>query len=809
MSIWDMIALAMLIVVIAARPLVPETYNAGSTAMEQALRDLRSNSPAVTLLFDLTIMIAALLHFAGRAMAYRSNWRAQSSGNASAAGAPPPGYRWTGLELGTALLLIAGLGSSLVASNMRIAINAAVDWLCYPLLAVVLTQVLRGSRWRGWALAVVLAAATVQAVECAEQYYVGFDETWEFYQQGKADFWAAQGLSLDSPQVELFEQRMLSREAQGFLGHSNVAGAYLALCGLAAAGLAVRQVGRLMAQGDTMSSLQQLRAVGMVVLAGGMLFAVTLTGSLGALASLAVAVVFAGAVLCLRQRIARHRRRALAIGAGVVLLGGLGVVGHGLYHGSLPNPSLDFRWKYWQASAGMFADHPLFGVGRENFGHHYTVYKTPESSEEVANPHNLFVQAACESGVVGLLAVMALVAGAVLKLSRPPALPAAPTSSRAPGDDARRNAGLTFVSIIVFAPILLTILLLQGKYDFNYLYYVGTKFSLMFLLGWLVFWPAAGAQTSVGRKNAKTAASDGPAADGIWQAIPRVCLLAGLFSLLLHDMISFALFVPGTATTFAALLGIALSERQLPEMCSRRTKRNFCVSVVAAGGLGITALLVRMLVLRPVLAATSLLHQYESQPLFQADLPPEQQPALHLLQEAEVADPIDPTYPLRMTQWWSGMSNHLGDDVDALRHAVAAIDQAIRIDPASGSYFRTKSRLFTRIAHLTDKRSDYEAAIDAARAAIPRYPSDPDGHLLLADALADAGFAQTADVGTDRQHLQDALAEYAAAIRLDASRPKWEIIRRFSDAKLAEILGQMDYVERALRDKPGKAAPPG
>ena len=36
---------------------------------------------------------------------------------------------------------------------------------------------------------------------------------------------------------------------------------------------------------------------------------------------------------------------------------------HGVYHGSLPQDSLNFRWRYWVASARLVRQHPLAGVG--------------------------------------------------------------------------------------------------------------------------------------------------------------------------------------------------------------------------------------------------------------------------------------------------------------------------------------------------------------------------------------------------------------------------------------------------------------
>ena len=67
----------------------------------------------------------------------------------------------------------------------------------------------------------------------------------------------------------------------------------------------------------------------------------------------------------------------------------------------------------------MIADHPLAGVGRENFGRHYLRTKSIDSPEEVSNPHNLFVQAAADWGFPGLIGFVLMLFGASFYVTRP------------------------------------------------------------------------------------------------------------------------------------------------------------------------------------------------------------------------------------------------------------------------------------------------------------------------------------------------------------------------------------------------------
>ncbi len=65
--------------------------------------------------------------------------------------------------------------------------------------------------------------------------------------------------------------------------------------------------------------------------------------------------------------------------------------------------SLGFRLEYWAASMNMVADHPFFGCGSGNFKQTYTRYKLPQSSEEIADPHNFLVEIAAVAGVPALI----------------------------------------------------------------------------------------------------------------------------------------------------------------------------------------------------------------------------------------------------------------------------------------------------------------------------------------------------------------------------------------------------------------------
>ncbi len=67
------------------------------------------------------------------------------------------------------------------------------------------------------------------------------------------------------------------------------------------------------------------------------------------------------------------------------------------------------RWQYWQASAKMYADHPLTGVGPGNFATFYTRYKPAAALESVADPHNFPLSILTQYGTLGLIGFLAMI----------------------------------------------------------------------------------------------------------------------------------------------------------------------------------------------------------------------------------------------------------------------------------------------------------------------------------------------------------------------------------------------------------------
>lgn len=767
----ERLALLVLLSVVLLRPLVAETYDAMSPPFASALPQLQDPSPVRTLVFDAMILGACCLWLLARAIA------------------PVRPYVRTGLELGLALLVPAVTASCAYAGNKRLAINASLDWLCLIVLAITLAQLVHRAAYRRLLLAVVLGAACVQAAQCFEQRYLTFEETWNHYQSIKESYWAERGLPLDSPTVDLFERRMKAREAQGFFPHSNVAGSYLVLCALAAAGLTLGRWGALRKRAsgsspggrplsmtpDSSSALPVFHAVAGAIITAALFAAVWLTGSLGAILAGAAAAVLWVLYVLVGRRMVLHGRRAFCAAWGLVALGAAAVVTWGVIFQSLPHWSLHFRWLYWRSSWLMFLDHWLSGVGRENFRRVYLSYKPMDVPEEIANPHNFLVQAATEWGMGGLIAVVAMLLGGSWMLTRARHLPNAPANPSPPGRDSHGSASTAVLwGAALFAVLIFARLPLLGVADEHYVYYLSGVAALAWLAGFVCFLPAT------------AGAPSGGFADGAHRG-----MVAGLFAFVLHDLINFALFVPGSATVFFALFACVVSRAAPPPGGTPPSLAGRWFPAFAACSATIMAL---SMIAAPVWRSASLRTRAEALAREPLRGPLAGHPADRLFLRAAAADPLDPAAYRRRAAWL--MSVAAAEPAmrdEALALAGASLEAAAARDPRQLDNYRARLRTEWMRAQSGGQPEHYRAALHAGRQALALYPLDPDWLIVLAEIESHA--ARTLN---DPQLTRDAVAHYEHALALDAARPAWARLGAFPPHRRAEIEDRLRAIRAEL-----------
>jgi O-antigen ligase len=74
--------------------------------------------------------------------------------------------------------------------------------------------------------------------------------------------------------------------------------------------------------------------------------------------------------------------------------------------GASPMQTLIDRFPIWTAALNMFVQHPIFGLGVDNFGNYIGLY---DPSLDVNQAHDLFLNIAVERGLIGLMTFLALI----------------------------------------------------------------------------------------------------------------------------------------------------------------------------------------------------------------------------------------------------------------------------------------------------------------------------------------------------------------------------------------------------------------
>jgi len=252
-------AFFVLLLVVAMRPLLSETYESYRYSLERLSSIPDVTSPATTLWFDLAVWLSAVLAVVA-VLLKGVRWR------------------WTGLEPGWFFLLTgAVISTCFAASNRRIATTASADWLTAVVLICLLANLCRDRLRVNLVLAVLLASGTASVAKDIMQVKVEFEETRQYYEQEIKNRQASHADEEEpDSQIKLYVARMNAGEAYGFFPYSNAQGAWLGLCGFAA-----------LAMLGNKARYRSQQAL-FVVLAVVLFASIAMTGSKGGLVAVAV-----------------------------------------------------------------------------------------------------------------------------------------------------------------------------------------------------------------------------------------------------------------------------------------------------------------------------------------------------------------------------------------------------------------------------------------------------------------------------------------------------------------------------------------
>ncbi len=347
-------------------------------------------------------------------------------------------FRWSWADLAVVALTLLVAFSSRHALDRRPAINLAWEWVALG-VAYLLLRNLPRTRGESSVLAGALVA-TAFAVSIYGLYQGGVElpALRAQFAKNPGPLLAQQGIAPNTPGAAQFADRLMgSNELLSTFALANSLAGFLVGPLVLALGVWMQNLEDREQRAARWPALVMAAPVILVLLV-----CLILTKSRSAYIGLLVGV----AILAWHSR--RRVSPRLLIGAGVgalVLI--VALIAAGLATGRLDREvltqssmSLRYRWEYWQATWSALTGgsgsvrgawrSPMFweGVGPGNFRAAYLRYKLPQSSEEILDPHNLFLEVWATAGFRALLAlVMALVLG-LRDLLGPPGAP-----RRAPG----------------------------------------------------------------------------------------------------------------------------------------------------------------------------------------------------------------------------------------------------------------------------------------------------------------------------------------------------------------------------------------
>ncbi|MFA5239286.1 MAG: O-antigen ligase family protein, partial [Phycisphaerae bacterium] len=451
-------------------------------------------------------------------------------------------YRFTALEIGLCLFCIAAVIAGFAASNKRAAITDSICLIAPALMAVLLVQILDSQSKIKLALIVIAALGVVSAHQCAEQFFVSNKALISQYEQNPQTMLQTFGIQPGSFQQFLFEHRLYSKDIRAFFTTGNSAGSFAILACFAAFALFINKFkNRHSGQYTLVSLVTTGIAVSFVI------FGLIITRSKGAIAASLVAAAMLVAFLYFGNWLNSHKKAILLVCLLFFIAAVCAIAAYGLAHDRLPGGnSMLVRWQYWHASAKMYADHWLTGIGPGNFAHFYTHYKPDAAIESVSDPHNFLLSVLTQYGPLGLLGFLALFILPLWK-SFPSRADSPKQLQSQPNFKALAIIYLTIVSIamLFIRPMIMPF---AHSDDPNVIIYVVFTLYVMpviaFVLGsWLL------------TANIKSQA----ASNGAQTTYIPAALFCAVIGLLLHNLIDFAIFEPPVFTALSAIIACLIA----------------------------------------------------------------------------------------------------------------------------------------------------------------------------------------------------------------------------------------------------------
>ncbi len=648
------------------------------------------------------------------------------------------------------LLSVAGAG------DKRSALDAWLEQatlICAMLLAMDLFSGEAGRRRFGVLVVVMAAVGATLAVKAFWQVLVEIPDTVEFFRRNPKAVLYGAGHRPGSAEARMLRERLMRRTANGFGPLANIFGSLLVILLSATAALAAAKVGAARRHYRAWKQTRKhgevhaptLAAVAAVAAAVMAAVAIVLTRSRGAIIAGFLAGVAAVAAAVAGEKLSRHRRKILIVAAVVVVAGAAAVVGYGLRFGRLPTKTMTIRWQYWSASAEIIAERPLLGAGAGNFPSAYLQHRLPAAEEAVKSPHNFVVQPTAEYGLVGGAFFLGLLAW-VLVLAWRGAWTGAETNKDFRPLPMILTVGVPAATVIVCRMV------------FAHAGAAAAVFVLDALLPAVVLAAAA-----------VVLRSGGGAAFDPDSGIVRAGVLCGLGGFLLHNVVTFSLFVPATAMVFWTFAGALAGRGAKIDGRSEPAPRRRWPAAVA---LAVAIAAVVVLLWRPVYTRTRLRNRAIMH-LRQERLTP----ALAALKGAAESDTLDASAAAQIAHLYNAVAP--AEDAAEKQSAVKLLEEAyrwsleaIRRDKWDSAGHKLAGTIAARMAGVAaDEPAWRNRAIEHYAEAVRLDPQNMRLRIEYADVLLEAG------------RNKKCLRQLNAALRRNSRLPPESLARLSSEEK--------------------------
>ncbi|MBU1518984.1 MAG: O-antigen ligase family protein [Planctomycetes bacterium] len=662
-------------------------------------------------------------------------------------------YKYSGFEFGAFLFIIAAVVSTYFASNRRAAMNDSLAIIAIIFSAIALCRILDSETRRKILLFAVIAMGIVNVYQCTEQFFSSNKVMIEQYETEPEFQLERLGIEPGSFQNMLYEHRLYSKDVKGFFSTSNSAGSLFNLAIFSA--LAVFGPGLKRFRKNPFKVFILPITILLILFLG-----LLLTASKGALISFVLALFILLISTGLADFLRAHKIFIFSVAAAGFIAGISLIVSYGLKHNTLPGGnSMLVRWQYWTASAAMITDHFFTGVGGSNFGSFYTHYKIPEALETVRDPHCFVLNILCSYGIIGLagfccgLFVPFIRAIKNLKISPPENKNNLPALAR--------SCGIFAVLTLLF---LRPLAIRTGfSTDIAVAIYI---FAIMYAAPVFLF----GTTLWLCVRNRKSY-DEFP----IWTA-PLLC---GIFAVLLHNLIDFAIFEPGIMTALWALVAVVASQ-SLNNRSADKIKVNLPLFKITASA-AVIAVLTAALLHFYIIPVGKTAAKIETAKLLSAH--GNFNTASAILASAVADDSLNPTPPaMNGITLLYRFNSDMTQNQDALFQAEKAFQTAIQRDPADFKNYEKLAQVYQMLAdeYPQQRPAFLEKVFDTLNRAVNLYPGSADLHLTLADTAQQLG------------KIDYAVEHYSQAVAIeDAYRQQFKIM--YPGREVFSRLGEIKY----------------